>query len=245
MKASTALLVLSLVLPTSGLSASGAQEKNPGQGTSNGIHYRTTLVRNTGIEFPRLTAYKNVTAMDRVNAQIDELTKEFGCPEPRGKDDTYKVSSRVEYAAQDTFSIYASANYYCGGPYPTSDKNVSITFDLRTGEKVEFAELFENYEANKDKILKIIFASQLARTERLLAAGKQRDENSDCEEDPSLFTLEGLRDSEYAYNFSERGLVVQPQWPHVAEACAERVSVPYQQLKEFAAPDGILSRAIS
>jgi hypothetical protein len=201
-------------------------------------------VGDTQIQFPRLTAHRDITTMNRVNAQIDELTKEFGCPEPRGKDDSYKVFSRVEYAAQDIFSIYASANYYCGGPYPTNDANLSLTFDLRTGKKVEFNELFEKYDANKELILKIIFAQQLTRNERLLAAGKKSDENLNCEEDLNLFTLVGLRHSDYAYNFSQKGLVVQPLWPHAVEACAERVTVPYQQLKEFAAPNGILARAI-
>jgi len=183
--------------------------------------------------------------MRAVNAQIDEVTKGFGCAEPRGKDDWYKVSSRVEYAARDIFSIYASASYYCGGPYPTNDENLSLTFDLRTRKRVEFAELFQNYEASKEQILRIIFAQQIARTERLLAAGKKSDENYDCEEDPDSFSLKGLRDSAFAYNFSEKGLVVQPQWPHVVQACAERVTVPYQQLKEFAAPNSILARVIS
>jgi hypothetical protein len=180
--------------------------------------------------------------MNRVNAQIDELTKEFGCPEPRGKNDSYKVFSLVEYAVQDIFSIYASANYYCGGPYPTNDENLSLTFDLRTGDKVGFSELFRNYDANKDQILKIIFAKQLARNERLHAAGKRLDEDFTCEDDPKLFSIESLRDSKYSYNFSKKGLVVQPQWPHVIEACAERVTVPYQQLREVAAPNGILAR---
>lgn len=77
----------------------------------------------------------------------------------------------------------------------------------------------------------------------MLAAGKESDES--CEDDPRLFTLEFLRDSEYAYNFSEKGLVVQPQWPHVFQACAERVTVQYQQLKEFAAPNDILARMVN
>ena len=177
-----------------------------------------------------------------VNAQINELSKEFGCPAPHGKDDWYKVSSRVEYAAKDILSIYASANYYCGGPYPTNDLNMSLTFDLRTGKEVHFAQLFKSYDTDKDQILKIIFATQLARTEKLLTAGKKNNESSSCEKNSGLFTLEILRGSEYAYNFSEKGLVVQPQWPHVVEACAERVTVPYQQLTEFAAPNGLLAR---
>jgi hypothetical protein len=231
---------LLIVLASFALNRDAYQEKSPG--TTNDIHYSMSPVSDTQIRFPRLTAYKDITTMNRVNAQIDELSKEFGCPAPHGKDDWYKVISRVEYAAKDILSIYASANYYCGGPYPTNDANMSLTFDLRTGKKVQFAELFKSYDVNKDQILKIIFARQLARTEKLLAAGRKSDESSNCEENSDLFTLEILRDSEYAYNFSEKGLVVQPQWPHVVEACAERVTVPYQQLMEFAAPNGILAR---
>ena len=240
MSLTTTLSAFFLVLANFALSAGASQEKDPR--TTNDIHYRMSPVGDTQIRFPRLTAYKDITIMNRVNAQIDELSKEFGCPAPRGKDESYKAFSRVEYAAKDIFSIYASANYYCGGPYPTNDANMSLTFDLRTGKKVQFAELFKSYDENKDQILKIIFARQLARTEKLLAAGQKGDENLSCEENSDLFTVENLRDSEYAYNFSEKGLVVQPRWPHVVEACAERVTVPYQQLMEFAAPNGILAR---
>ncbi len=47
-----------------------------------------------------------------------------------------------------------------------------------------------------------------------------------------------------AFNFSRRGLKVQPAWPHVIEACAELVTVPYDDLKRFAAPEGVLARVI-
>ena len=57
------------------------------------IHYRMSPIGDGQIKFPRLTAYKVIRTMGLVNAQIDELTKEFGCPEPRGKDDSYKVFS--------------------------------------------------------------------------------------------------------------------------------------------------------
>ncbi len=188
MSLTTTLSAFLLVLTNFALSDSASQEKGPK--ATNDIHYKMSPVGNTQVRFPRLTAYKDITTMNRVNAQIDELSKEFGCPAPYGKDDWYKVSSRVEYAAKDILSIYASANYYCGGPYPTTDANMSLTFDLRTGKKIQFAELFRSYVANRDQILKIIFARQLARTEKLIAAGKKSDESSSCEEDSGLFTLE-------------------------------------------------------
>src|SRR5882762_9709323 len=206
MSLTTTLSAFLLVLANFALSAGASQEKGPR--TTNDIHYRMSPVGDTQIRFPRLTAYKDITTMNRVNAQIAELSKEFGCPAPRGKDESYKVFSRVEYAAKDIFSIYASAHYYCGGPYPTNDANMSLTFDLRTGKNVQFAELFRSYEANKDQLLKIIFSKKLARTEKLLAAGKKSHENLHCEENSDVFTVEILRGSEYPDNFTDVKLVV-------------------------------------
>jgi|SRR5215813_8169130 len=240
MNLKTALPMVLLVLSDCTQTASAPQERS--STATKGIQYKMFRVHDTRIQFPRVTAYKDAATMNRVNEQIEGMTREFRCSGPRAKNDWYEVSSRVEYASHDIFSIYASAGYYCGGPYPTSDANISTTFDLRTGKTVGFAGLFKNYEADKDSILGIIFATQLARTERLLAAGKKSGEN--CGDDPQLFTLEALRKSEYAYNFSQKGLVVQPQWAHAVQACAERVTVPYQELKEFAAPGSILARAI-
>jgi hypothetical protein len=143
----------------------------------------------------------------------------------------------VAYADKDIFSIYASAQYYCGGPYPTNDANISQTFDLRTGKQVQFGELFKDYEAEKREILKTIFATEVARAKRLAASGKAKEDS--CETTYSLDNLEG---STFSFNFSSAGLQVQPSWPHVIEACAEIVTVPYSRLQRFAAPGGLLSR---
>ena len=148
----------------------------------------------------------------------------------------------MEYAAKDVFSIYASASWYCGGPYPTNDANMSLTFDLKTGKKTEFENLFKNYDEDKDQILRTIFAVQLEKADSLAASGKQSDNT--CEGEPDIFSIERLRDSSYSYTFSKAGLVVQPSWRHVIEACAERVTVPYHKLQGFAAPDGILARVM-
>jgi hypothetical protein len=244
MRAITSIFALLLALTNLTRTVASAPQEKSNQ-TADDIHYTMSRLGGTQIRFPRLTSYKDIATMNRVNTQIDELSKQFACLDPRGKDDFYKVSSRVEYAARDIFSIYATASYYCGGPYPTNDENISASFDLRTGKKVKFHELFENYAANKSQILRIAFAKQLARTDRLLAADRKRDEqDADCDEDATLFTLQNLGRSAFAYNLSEKGLVVQPQWPHVVEACAERVTVPYQQLERFAAPNSILARAM-
>jgi hypothetical protein len=201
-------------------------------------------IRNTGITFPVLTGYPDPAIMERVNGQIEALTSTFGCEEEpvAGTDTYFKVQSSVEYNRNKILSIYASAAYYCDGPYPTNDSNISLTFDLTKGEKITFEELFKDYETDKEPILETVFAEQIEKSEELMEAGMEAD--GSCENDPDLFSLEHLDESAFNYYFSDQGLVVQPEWPHAIEACAERVTVPYKALEQFAEPDGILARAI-
>ena len=229
-----ALLVLAALLFFAGTDRQQALSQT--LQSSSDIGYAKSPVRRTGILFPRLTRFRDQNVLREVNRQIDELTKDFGCEE-RSKNSSFKVRSKVAYAERDIFSIYASAQYYCGGPYPTNDANYSQTFDLRTGKLVKFDELFKNYEEDKSQILKIIFAAQIAQLEKLNASGKPKEDS--CE---TQFSMENLESSTYAFNFSSQGLQVQPEWPHVVEACAEIVTVPYGKLLRFAAPDGLLAR---
>jgi hypothetical protein len=175
--------------------------------------------------------------MREVNRQIDAATKEFTAAGCNGKGSYYRVRSRVGYADRDIFSIYASAQYYCGGPYPTNDDNISKTFDLRTGKLVEFSELFRNYEADKQAILKTVFGARIESAERIKASGRDTDDNCDAP-----YTMADLEGTTFNYNFSSAGLQIQPSWPHVIEACADIVTIPYGRLQRFAAPEGILSR---
>lgn len=212
---------------------------------SDGIGYRKVPIGKIGIQFPKLTRYRDQKIVAAVNQEIDKLTGTMRCED--GGD--YEVRSAVTYAAKDIFSIYASASYYCGGPYPTNDANTSITFDLKTGAVVGFKDLFKDYEADKREILRTIFSKQAARAESLASKGGKAaepgGEGEDCENDASIFSIESLEDSEFAFNFSKEGLQVQPQWPHVIEACAERVTAPFHALKWFARPEGILARVIA
>ena len=204
-----------------------------------GIVYRMTRVRRTRILFPRLTSFRDRAVMNAVNRRIDELTGEFGCQGEGGRNAYYKVRSRVEYTDRDIFSIYASSEYYCGGAYPTNDNNISLTFDMKTGKVVNFEDLFRNYDADRQEIVKTIFADLLARGARAARSGKSSE--GDCEE---VYQPDRLESSTFAFNFSKAGLSVQPDWPHVMEACAERVTVPYAKLAKFAAPDGLLARVL-
>jgi hypothetical protein len=236
------LLIFLWFLPFLNISPQGGQSvSSQSQHVARGgrIAYSMIPVRRTGIRFPRLVRLENKEVLRLVNRQIDALTSEFGCSD-RGADSYYKVRSRVDFAGKGIFSIYASAEYYCGGPYPPNDSNISVTFDLKTGKQVKFEELFRDYETDKRAILRAMFAKQVENSEKLMATGRKNEDT--CEGNPGLYSLDRLQDSTFSFNFSRQGLKVQPQWPHVVEACAELVTVPYSRLSKYAAPNGLLSR---
>lgn len=238
------ILTISFLL-TIGLFAQSPQKpvtKGTATESSDRIEFQMTSVRNTGLRFPRLTFYPDAQIMREVNRVIDEVTSEFGCDDvPPGSRAEFEVTSRVEYATRDILSIYAVESFYCGGNQ--SRDNISLTFDLKTGRLVEFEQLFKDYEAEKTDILKIMFASQIARAEKLAASGKIKE--GSCDGDPEIYSLENLENSSFAFNFSKEGLRVQPVgWEQAIAACAERVTVPYEKLKSFAAPDGLLARVL-
>jgi hypothetical protein len=211
------------------------------QGSGSGIAYAQVTARQTGIQFPRLTSFKDAAVLSSVNRQLDAIAATFGCHLSRPQKGTgYKVRSQVEYADRDVFSIYASASYDCGGPYPTNDRNSSVTFDLRTGRLVRFESLFRNFATDKRAILETIFRKHIDRAAAAAAANRPND--GACDADPTLFSVANLESSTFAFTFTSAGLKVQPEWPHAVEACAEAVVVPYGALARFAAVDGILER---
>jgi hypothetical protein len=135
-------------------------------------------------------------------------------------------------------------SYFCGGAHPTNEDFRSATFDLRTGKSVEFEGLFRDYGRDKRAILSTIFAEQIAEAAKHPEPSDVPDEKRSCADEPGLYALEALEESTYTFNFSPRGLEVQPEWPHVVQACEIRVTVPYGKLKPYAASRGLLERML-
>jgi hypothetical protein len=196
-----------------------------------------------GFQVPHLIRYRNPEVAREVNRQIAENLADLGCSDdPAVPDKTLEVSSEVKLAADDIFSVYISARYFCGA-FPENDDNRSLTFDLKTGKAVSFEELFRDYTKNRREILRTIFRKQVEKAERAAAAGK-KDNGDTCKGSPQLYSMEALDEGtpNYFFNLTPRGLEVQPDWPHVIQACAVRVTVPYARLRQFAAPGGLLER---
>ena len=204
------------------------------------VSYVMINVPGTTTSFPRLTSFRDSSVMKRVNDQLDQETRKFKCEDDSNPKTEFMVQASVTYAARDIFSIDASASYNCGGPYPTNDADMSMTFDLKTGNRVELEDLFDGYSTDKRKILEMAFANQIEHTAKLLAA-KTEDDGS-CEKNTDLYTVDNLAGSSFSFSFAPAGLQMKPQWPHVVEVCAERVTVPYKMLSPFARASGLLAR---
>jgi hypothetical protein len=228
----TALL---LVVAPSGHASAQARAPSP---QSTAIPYRMVRSRASGVVLPRITL---ATRQARtVNARLDSLAASLRCDSPaRGQHaEPYDVRSRVTYAANDVFSVFITASWFCGGPYPTDGANLSTTFDLRTGREVPFRALFANYSRDGMEIVRTIFPGQVARSRR--PAPAEPDADHECE---GLIPAEELADRVEAYSLSPRGLTAEIVFPHAFQACGERVTVPYARLRRFARPGGILLRA--
>lgn len=208
------------------------------------VEYR--LVRNSRSNalLPRLIRFHNFAIQDKVNRQLDSLADSLFC-EDQGASTSlpeyFESVAKVTYAADDILSVSVHASYYCGGPYPTNDSNLSVTYDLRTGSPVPFEGLFADYQRNAAEIVRALYPEKVARAENWAATG-QEESGESCDDAPSLFSIDSLLESGFSYVLAPDGLVVQPNFPHAAEACAETATVPYERLRRFAAPQGILTR---
>jgi hypothetical protein len=227
---------LLLAVAPSGNAASQARAASP---PSTAIPYRMVRSRASGVVLPRITlATRQARA---VNTQLDSLAASLRCERRvvRGRlTRPYDVRARVTYAASDVFSVFITASWFCGGPYSTDGANLSTTFDLRTGREVPFHALFADYSRDGMEIVRAIFPRQVARARR--SAPENPTERDQCD---GVFPVEELPEHVEVYSLSPQGVTAEIEYPHAAQVCGERVTVPYARLRRFAKPGGILARA--
>ena len=111
-----------------------------------------------------LPRWRNARAKARINATLAEAASEMGCdgePEEGASPFEYWMRASVTYAENDIYSVEIHSGWFCGGAHGTNDDNSSMTFDLRTGSVVGFADLFANYARDKDAVLAAVFGEEV------------------------------------------------------------------------------------
>jgi hypothetical protein len=181
--------------------------------------------QKSGVEMPRISLPERPDVEQRVNEELDVHAASLMCLDPESG--SYSARAVVTHADDDVFSVHVGVSYYCGGAYPVNHADSSITFDLRTGEAVRFTALFADYERDRAAIARAFLESLSA------------EDLEGCED---VLTVEGLDEQYFAYTISTEGLRVEPSFPHVVEVCNRDSVVPFDELRAFAAPGGILAR---
>jgi hypothetical protein len=204
--------------------AAGAQEA---------VEVRMVRDDSTGVELPRITLAGRPEVEARVNASLDSLSASLACNADISRPGTdpfeYDTAARVDHAADDVLSVNIHSSYNCGGPYPSSGVNQSVTYDLTTGEAVPFDALFRD-DADRSALAGLLSAALTPM------AG---DMNGDCDE---VLSTEALSDGSFDYSLNDEGIAVQPDFPHVIADCGVEATLPYASVRAFARDGGVLAR---
>ena len=203
-----------------------------GQPADDVVAYELTLKSPSGAVLPEVRLLDRPIIAAEVNRDLNALASGLACPK-RTKYTVplaYRSRASVTYAANDVLSVSVHAAYNCGGAYPTNDANVSMTYDLESGERVPFELLFADYRRDEARIVRVLLPA-------LRAAGMIFSEQ--C---AGVLTAENLSSYGFAYSLSRAGLTVQPNFPHAIEACSQGATVPFRHLRAFARADGVLAR---
>lgn len=179
------------------------------------------LGQNAG-SYPRLYDFPDKEVLKKVNTQIDESIKNLRCFNGEG---SYSTTTEVTFSKANIFSIKAISSWYCGGAYPTDDENLSMTFDLKTGNRIGFSSLFTDYGKNEDAIISAALHS--------LVYGHE------CSSELSVERLARLHLNMY---ITEEGVIVQPSLPHAIAACSRAVRASLHRAREYIPQGGVLRR---
>ncbi|MEI6238254.1 MAG: hypothetical protein WCP15_01810 [bacterium] len=214
------------------------------------IDYKMLPTSDGKNKYPQIINFADKDVMDSVNKVLSDSFKNFGCGptddtgEPTlVKDPYWNMEITVDYAKNDIFSVNEHGSYYCNpAAYPTNKASYTMTFDMKTGEQVYFNDLFTNYDADQESIIKTVYGDLIARTEKYIKENPNSEENK-CK---ALNTFEMLSDYYIMHDFrlssTPKEISVRPGYSHAAESCIEDVVVPIEKLKPFYDETSILDR---
>jgi hypothetical protein len=192
--------------------------------------------------FPEISNFHDKAILEKVNKQLKEKTDNMRCLNDMGAGGSVDVSywnynstATVANTTNDIFSIEIGSSNFCGGAHPNS-YDESITFDMRTGEKVPFEKLFVNFNASKKALADIIFPYPATPIPL-----ENADTSGNCEANEIIDIAHNSFDSA-TYFIKDSKLFVIPSMPHVVGFCAEPKEVSLKTIAQYIDKNGILAR---
>jgi hypothetical protein len=87
--------------------------------------------------FPRVVATPGDAAAARINRALVQAGQQSGCGDQKG---TWNRRIVATMRGPRFLSLFASDDWYCGGPYPDTDQ-VALVFDLETGAPIDWKKI--------------------------------------------------------------------------------------------------------
>lgn len=205
---------------------------NNQKSADNNIEYKMMGTPNPTYFYPQIVNYKNKETMDKVNTELAHELEFSGCPSDISQENlSWNLKLAIDYSKNDIFSVNVSGDYYCGGPYPVNNYSNTITFDMTTGEKITFENLFKNYEENKKEIINIIYGDTVLSS----------DKNDIC---TNVNTIDNIISNPQNYRISKdkKAIIVRPEYPHIIEHCINNAEISIEKLAPFLNENSILNR---
>lgn len=119
-------------------------------------------------------------------------------------------------------AVSVMTNSTCGGPHPNTDPDY-LLWDVTTGKRIAIASWFTAAALKKPTGRELELSLRL---KAIVLKHAERMQDDDC--------AEVLRDNEYyLIQPGPAGMVFVPSLPHVVQACADDIVVPYAMLHAF------------
>ncbi|HEY4112469.1 MAG TPA: hypothetical protein VGM17_00270 [Rhizomicrobium sp.] len=189
-------------------------------------------------KYPRLVAFPDQAIQRKVNALLTskdaaDASQRSDCLSSlkeahiKPTADSYSLDIRVSYMSSRFASLDVRETYYCGGPYPNDGVPDPLTIDLRSGSEVDWKKIFKpgvlpDESGSGTAKLVSMYQTRYARQPKLIDGCKDAVDGGI---DSVLLRLDAAKG----------GLVVTPDFPHAAQACAVEIAFSPSDIAPFIA----------
>jgi hypothetical protein len=195
------------------------------------------------VSMPRITRFPDRSAMTKVN---NALEKELAHHRLRAAEclqgldfngEEFDVVATVELFTRHLLSVVRQGNSFCGGAHPNHEMYVN-TYNLDSGVESSVEDLLDG-EMDSAAIRKLIGSAEgvgkeaISRLVAELYFQRYEPNTEDCRDVIRRNENDGALAFATLQYFSDHGLVVTPELPHVAMACADPVVIPYREFRPF------------
>jgi len=191
------------------------------------INYDFEIPQITGLS-PDIKEKINTAILRDIISTCDDISPWASMGKETLSSQTRFISA---YHNKSIISLRGSYNYYCRGPYPNAGQHF-LSYDTDSGNKISLKDIFKDWKKQRDQILALFYPAQQSVIKEESCADNYRNLSTD-------------RMLSFDFLFTDKGLLVRPDYPHVSDACEDGFEsvVSYSKLLPFAQQTGLIAKA--